>query len=201
MVERPPHFGRVLRSGTTSFSVGCRQLIADQQQLIPALGALVRTAGNPAGRSIFGLIYNVTIEDDNFVRQLVAAGVDRLDLIEDQRQRRQVPIIVDVLVVGHQYEAELTHRLPPQPPATLADVRACSDGEVVTFTHRHDWLRTVLVAGDAPIDHLLPATLRRAAEARPAGEREEYLLAACRELARLLTLDLPRLDGILRLLR
>ena len=57
----------------------------------------------PKGRMtdlIYGLIFNVTIEDDAFVRQLVAAGVESAEIIEDQRQKRQVPIVVDVLVVG-----------------------------------------------------------------------------------------------------
>ncbi len=61
-----------MRSSTVAFTVGAQQLIADQDALTLRLGALIKTAG--ARNNIFGLICNVTIEDDAFVRQLVAAG-------------------------------------------------------------------------------------------------------------------------------
>ena len=84
-MSEPTTVGRVLRSSTTNFSIGCRQLISEQDQLIPEFGALVRADGKD-GSLIYGLIYNVTIEDDAFVRQLVAAGVESVEIIEDQRQ-------------------------------------------------------------------------------------------------------------------
>ena len=119
--------GRVLRSSTTSFTVGCRQLISEQDQLIPEFGALVR-ADAKGGSVIYGLIYNVTIEDDAFVRQLVAAGVESPEIIEDQRQKRQVPVVVDVLVAGSGRGLEVYHRLPAQPPSTLDQIYLCNPG-------------------------------------------------------------------------
>lgn len=192
--------GRVLRSSTTSFTVGCRQLISEQDQRVPEFGALVRAEGKDGGR-VYGLIANVTIEDDAFVRQLVAAGVDSAEIIEDQRQKRQVPIVVDVLVVGGGQGLTVYHRLPAQPPSTLDQIYLCNAAEIVRFTERNDWLRTVLGAVEVPADQLLSATLRAAALARPPDQREPYLVSAGRELAKLLTLDLARLDGILRQIR
>lgn len=190
--------GRVLRATTGNFSVGCRQLIAEQGQRIPQFGALVKAQGRPE-EAVYGLIANVTIEDDTFVRQLVAAGVEGAEIIEDQRQKRQVPVVVDVLVVGHGVGPEIYHRLPPQPPRTLDVITMCNAAEQVRFTQRHDWLRVVLAAPDVPADQLIVAALRAAAQARPTTtEREAYLVAAGRELAKLLALDLTRLDGILR---
>ena len=189
--------GRVLRSSTTSFTVGCRQLISEQDQRVPEFGALVRAEGKD-GAIIYGLIFNVTIEDDAFVRQLVAAGVDSAEIIEDQRQKRQVPIVVDVLVVGGGQGLAVYHRLPAQPPSTLDQIYLCEPAEIVRFTERHDWLRTVLGSVEAPVDQLLTATLRAATQARPPDQREPYKIAAGRELAKLLALDLARLDGILQ---
>lgn len=189
--------GRVLRSTTSSFTVGCRQLIAEQDQLIPQFGALVRS-GSAGGNLVYGLIYNVTIEDDAFVRQLVAAGVESPEIIEDQRQRRQVPVVVEVLVAGAGRGLEVYHRLPAQPPSTLDQIYLCNAAEIVRFTERHDWLRTVLGSVEAPADQLLIAALRQATLARPPDQREAYRVAAGRELAKLLALDLTRLDGILR---
>lgn len=189
--------GRVLRSSTTSFTVGCRQLISEQDQRIPEFGALVRAKAGEDNR-VYGLIYNVTIEDDAFVRQLVAAGVESPEIIEDQRQKRQVPVVVDVLAAGSGQGLEVYHRLPAQPPSTLDQIYLCNAAEVVRFTERHDWLRTVLGSVEAPADQLLIAALRNAAQARPPDQREAYLIAAGRELAKLLALDLARLDGILQ---
>ena len=192
--------GRVLRASTGSFSIGCTRLIAEQGEVIPQFGALVK-AETANSTVIYGLIYNVTIEDDAFVRQLVAAGVQNEEYIEDQRQNRQVPIVVDVLVVGYGRDLEVYQRLPPQPPGTLDRIYACNRAEFVRFTVRHDWLRTIISAAETPGEQLLAAALRNAAAARPPDQRESYLVGAGRELARLLALDLPRLEGVLSLLR
>jgi len=196
-MSEPTTVGRVLRSSTTNFSIGCRQLISEQDQLIPEFGALVRADGKD-GSLIYGLIYNVTIEDDAFVRQLVAAGVESAEIIEDQRQKRQVPIVVEVLGVGGGNGREMYYRLPAQPPTTLEQVYLCNLAEVRRFTERNDWLRTVLGNADAPADQLIVAALRAGAKARASDqEKEAYLITAGRELAKLLALDLTRLEGIL----
>ena len=118
---------------------------------------------------VYGLIFNVTIEDDAFVRQLVAAGVESAEIIEDQRQKRQVPIVVDVLVVGGGQGLAVYHRLPAQPPSTLDQIYLCNAAEIVRFTERHDWLRTVLAAVDAPADQLLISAPARRSPGPPAG--------------------------------
>jgi hypothetical protein len=193
--------GRVLRSTTANFTIGRRELTADGMDLTPRFGSLVK-AEMRNRELIYGLIYCVTIEDDAFVRQLVAAGVDQAEIIEDQRQKRQVPVVVDVLIVGYGNGREICQRLPPQPPRTLDPVMTCNNAEIVGFAREHDWLRIVLNSQDAPADQLTVAALRAAAEARPSQqERETYLIGAGRELARLLSLDLVRLEGILKQLR
>ena len=200
MSDQPVMIGRVLRSSTTSFSIGCTGRIAEQNQMAPVFGALVK-ALNDDGSVVYGLIYNETIEDDAFVRQLVAAGVDNEEYVEDQRQNRQIPIVVDVLVVGSGRGLDIFPRLPPQPPGTLDRIYGCNNAEVVRFSTRHDWMRTVLAAADVPVEPLLAASLRMAAAARPPDQRQAYLVGAGRELARLLAADLTRLDGILQQIR
>jgi hypothetical protein len=200
MNEEATLVGRVLRASTTSFAIGCQQAIAEQPQALPRFGALVK-AVHPDQSVTYGLVYNVTVEDDPFVRQLVAAGVEDEEYIADQRQRRQVPVVVDVLIAGCGVGTAVYHRLPPQPPTTLDRIYACNAAEAVRFTEHHDWLRTVLATTNVPADALLVATLRAAAAARPPDQREPYLVEAGRELARLLAMDLVRLDGILRQLK
>jgi hypothetical protein len=203
--------GRVLQASTTRLSVGCQPPIAAQSQTIPAFGALVKIAGPTAYRAdggvgapeiiTWGLVCDVVIEDDLFVRQLVAAGVQDEVYIADQRQRRQVPVVVGVLLIGFGSLREPLYYLPPQPPTTLDKVYTCNSVEVVQLTARHDWLHTVLVAPDVATDSLVPAALRNAALARPPDQRQTYLVSAGRELAQVLALEPVRLDSILRQLR
>ncbi|HIQ04442.1 MAG TPA: hypothetical protein EYH31_01960 [Anaerolineae bacterium] len=183
--------GRILRADTASFAIGCRTLATE----MPAFGTLVKARGSSDGY-IYGLIYNVRIEDDPFVRQIIAAGDVPPEIIEDQRQRRQVPIEVSVLVVGGcRADGQIFYHLPPLPPATLNQVWVCGEDELRRFTERFDFFRIVLGARDAPADELLTAILRRAASVR--SDPAQYLVHAGRELATLLGQDMVRLDGIL----
>lgn len=200
MTDNSVPLGRVLRSSTPTFTVGCQPLLSDHEQAVPRFGTLVKASVNDR-ETIYGLIYNVTIEDDAFVRQLVAAGVESVEIIEDQRQKRQVPVVVDVLVVGYGRGDTVFYRLPAQPPPTLTPIYACDPAEIVRFTGEHIWLRTVLDARDVPADQLVVAAVEAAAQARPPEQQKPYLVEAGRELARLLSQDLVRLESILKQLK
>jgi hypothetical protein len=191
MVEQSIPVGRVLRSSTTSFSIGTKTLAAN----VPRFGGFVKVAA-PDGGDIIGLIYDVVIDDDLFARQLIGADVGP-EYIADQRTNRQVPIEISVLVVGHARSGKMYQYLPAQPPIALDEIVTCSDAEVVQFTMDFTYFRTVLNAKDAPADELLAASLRLAAEVRGAQGRE-YLVRAGRELSRLLAFDAVRLEGLLR---
>lgn len=185
--------GRVLRASNRGFTVGCRVMQPD----IPAFGSFVRADGHAPDSVIYGLIYDVAIQDDLFVRRFVIADPPE-EVILDQRANRQVPIEVSVLAVGCREDGKIVHRIPTQPPVTLDMLYQCSPAEVVDFTRRLDYFRLLLSALEVPVDELLAASLRGAAAARPASERELFLIDAGRELARLLSADLLRLDNLLR---
>ncbi len=187
--------GRVVRSNTTRFAVGCQVL----RPQVPAFGALVKVT--VLEDEVYGLIHDVRMEDDPFVRQMAATDGLPPEYIEDQRRNRQVPIEVGVLVVGYRHGGQVYHRLPPQPPLSLDVIHTCAAGELVAFTERFDYFRLVLDNRDLPADELLAAHLRNAAQARGAAAGRDFLLDAGRELARLLAADLPRLDAILRRIR
>jgi hypothetical protein len=187
--------GRIIRSSTTRFAVGCQVL----RPQVPIFGSLVKVRA--VGQDeVYGLIHDVRMEDDPFVRQMAAADGLPPEYIEDQRRNRQIPIEVGVLVVGYQEGGQIYHRLPPQPPLSLDVIHTCTAGELVAFTGRFDYFRLVLDNRDLPADELLAANLRYAAAARDPGGRD-FLLEAGRELARLLVMDMQRLDGLLRRIR
>jgi hypothetical protein len=162
---------------------------------VPEFGAFVQvTQGNA---QIIGLIYDVQFVDDPLVRQIITADSMPTELRLDQSQRL-APIEISVLVVGFTREGQVHQHLPPQPPATLDEIKTCAPAEVMAFTREFTFLRTILNAQDAPADELVAACLRLAARVRPESERRAFLLNAGRELARLLASDPVRLEGILR---
>jgi hypothetical protein len=117
------------------------------------------------------------------------------------RRNRQVPIEVSVLVVGYRHNGAVYHRLPPQPPLSLDVICKCTGKELIQFTEEFDYFWLVLDNADLPADELLAANLRYAAEARDRPVQEDFLVAAGRELTRLLAMNLTRLDAILRGIR
>jgi hypothetical protein len=88
--------GRVLSAGTSAFVVGCR--VGRPQ--IPAFGTLVRA---PIGQDahVYGLIYDLRIQDDGLVRQLVTAENISQEVLLDNRERRIVPVEMSVVVGGN----------------------------------------------------------------------------------------------------
>lgn len=185
--------GWVLRASTTEFAVGCRVL----EPSVPQFGDLVKVPLQD-DTQVFGLIYDVQVQDDLAVRQLILAGEMEPEAILDQRENRLVPIEISVLIIGHRRNGTIIQGLPPQPPLSLDILVMGNDQDIRAFTEQLDYLRLVLNAAQIPADELLIANLSRAAAAHPAEKRRQFLLNAGRELARLLSFDLVRLDGILR---
>jgi len=196
MIDKEFQVGRVLRASTRGFAIGCAVMQPD----IPAFGSFVKAELEASGQLIYGLIYDVRVEDDPFVRQFIGANPPD-EVVLDQRENRQVPIEVEILAVGCGQGDVIRHCLPSQPPVTLDWLYQCTDEEVRAFTNRFDYFRLILEAREAPSDELLASSVRTAAAARPEGEREAFLVDAGRELVRLLARDPSRLEGILRRLR
>jgi hypothetical protein len=189
--------GRLLRSSTIGYVFGC----SVPEPKVPLFGMFVKAPAQRGQSETIGIIFNITITDDPFVRQMVAAPDLSEAYIQDQRVNRQVPIEVSVLAVGYRNGAGYIQALPPQPPITLDRISACSDAEVCDFNRRLDYLRLILNAPDAPADELMVAGVRHAAECYPQEGRVGFLKEAGREMARLLSRDLARLEYLLRRIR
>ena len=190
----PIAIGRLLRSATVGFTFGC----SVPEPEVPLFGDFVKAPAQGGQSEVIGLIDNILIEDDPFVRQLIAAPDLPEAYIQDHRRNRQVPIEVGVLTIGYYRDSTVFHGLPPQPPVTLDYIHRCTPAEIVTFTGSHDYFNLILNAPDTPADELLTAALQRATRARPLEERGFFLLQAGKEIARILANDLSRLDTLLR---
>ncbi|MCS7061722.1 MAG: hypothetical protein RMN25_11235 [Anaerolineae bacterium] len=188
--------GRIIRANMRSFVFGTRVPESD----VPIFGALVKTRLTHREATIFGLIYDIAVneDDDGMTRMLSVAEDVREEDIAWQRSRL-IPLNVHVLCVGYR-EANglIRHQFPPQPPVALNEIECCTTEEIARFTERLDHFQLVLESRDAPCDELLAASISQAAAARPAGQRRSFVIECGRELARLLMGDTLRLERIFR---
>lgn len=175
--------GRVLRANTTGFAVGCRV----NQLTDPGFGSLVKVQPVEARETIYGLIYDINIDDDQLIRRLVMVEEPRQEVIEDQRRNRLLPIEMSVLSIGYQMQGSIYHSLPPRPPLNLDPVELLVDpDEVENFTNDLGYLRLVLRAADShvPVDQLLVAHISSVYQIR--GHDTVWATSALGELIELL---------------
>ncbi len=189
--------GKLLRASITGCVVGC----AVSQLETPHFGGMVRIPLEK-GYQVYGLIYDIHIDDDGLVRQLVTAGqpVSR-EIIDDNRLNRNVPVEISVLFSGYEQGERVFHLLPPRPPLTLDAIYPCSPAEIVRFTGagrgRFGYFRHILRATDLPVGELLAAHLKQAGEANQALGNPDWTSQATQELIVLLRDDYPTLMSVL----
>ena len=182
--------GRLLRAGTTGFIAGCSVSQFDT----PAFGALVR-APLGDGYQVYGLIYDIHIDDDGLVRQLVTAENISAEVMHDNRERRIVPVEMSVLAVGYEQDGKIFHLLPPRPPLSLDVIYLCDDKDLARFTSagRFGYFRHILRAKDVPIGEILAAHIQQAG----AAQNPQWKESATQELITLLRDEYPTLMSVL----
>jgi hypothetical protein len=177
-----PEIGRVLRASTVGFAVGCQV----SQLSVPAFGSLVRAQPVDARDAIYGLIYDMHIDDDPLVRRLVLAENPDPELINDQRRNRMLPIEMSILAVGYMLNGQVRYGLPPRPPLNLDPVQLCADPAERAAD------------SNVPVDQLLVAHITTAYEIR--GEDTVWVLRVMTELIELLRSDynvlIPTLEAL-----
>ena len=181
--------GRLLRAGTTGFIAGCRVNQLDA----PSFGALVR-APLGDGYQIFGIIYDIHIDDDGLVRQLVTADNVSDEVMKDNRERRIVPVEMSVLAVGYEQDGKIFHLLPPRPPLSLDVIYKCDEKDIARFTERFGYFRHILNSKDVPVGEVLAAHIQQASAAHKDKAWKEK---ATHEVITLLRDDYPTLMAVL----
>jgi len=190
--------GYVLRASTAGFSVGARV----NQIGKPAFGSIVKAQPRADEREwVYGLLFDMHIDDDPMVRQLVLADAVSEETIRDQHHHRIVPVEMDIVAIGYRgYDRQIHHVLPPRPPLSLDPVFLCNPDEIREIAMRFDYFRIVLTTSQVPSEQLLAANLMIVASTLPENEQYDFLTRAGREAARLLNNDMARLDSLLRLI-
>ncbi len=189
--------GRLLSANSRQFLVGCHV----SQINLPSLGALSRV-DMENGYSVYGMIVDISIADDGFVRQL--ATVEPIDeaIISDHRLNRSVPLEIRVMAVGHRYQDKIFHLLPPQPPLGLDRMVLCAPPEIVSFTAsgRLGYLRHLLQENHPLMVEVLAAHLQLAQAAHLQHGRTDWAQQAVQEIITFLRDDYPTLIRVLRCL-
>jgi len=189
MTQQQIEIGRLLRAGTTGFIAGCRV----NQLNAPSFGALVR-APLGDGYQIFGIIYDIHIDDDGLVRQLVTADNVSDEVMKDNRERRIVPVEMSVLAVGYEQNGRIFHLLPPRPPLSLDVIYLCENGDMARFTRNFGYFRHILNSKDVPVGEVIAAHIQHACVAH---EDKVWKEKATHEVITLLRDDYPTLMAVL----
>jgi len=119
-------------------------------------------------------------------------------VIADNRFNRNVPIEMSALAVGYRQGDEISHLLPPRPPLSLDAIYLCDEAEIRAFTSspRFGYFRHLLRMKDAPLEEVLAAHFKQAAQA----QREvnpHWIRAAVQEMITLLRDDYTTLSSVL----
>ncbi len=186
--------GFLLRASTSGCVAGCRVASLD----LPQLGGMV-TIQPSAGLKIFGLIYDLHIDDDGLVRQLVTTENIKPEVIADNRNNRTVPVEISIVFCGYQLNGQVFHLLPPRPPLTLDEVYICQDDELCAFTSegRFGYFRHILRGQDYPVAEVLASHLKLASRAHQAHQNPDWINRAIQELIVLLRDDYATLMNVL----
>lgn len=199
--DRAIPIGNVLRADIRGFVVASRIPEPD----VPTFGTFVRVPIQQERAQLIGLVYDIRLQDDPFLRHLAVTvnedNPQHQEIIADQRER-VIPVEIGVAAVGYRDEESVfQYGLPPQPPMILKQITVCRSEEVSRFTERPDWIHPLLENRDVPVDALITRALQRSAGLHGAtgtDARTTYLLRASRYLARFLAREPLRLETILR---
>ena len=192
-LSRSIPIGKLLRADNSQFVAGCRV----RELETPAFGSLVR-ASLEDKTDVYGLITNISINDDGLVRQLVSGVSIPGEYTADNRYNRNLPVEIHVLTIGHRSAGQIQHQLPPRPPLSLDQLFLCGSDEVARFTsHGYAYLRHILRLVDQPVEELLVAHLSQARRVQDSLGNPDWYEAACQRLIVLLRDDYLRLTQVL----
>jgi hypothetical protein len=194
MSPTPEPIGRVTRCSSRGF-VGAVRL---PEPDLPAFGTFCSAETQRGQTRVIGVIYDMSIEDDELARQMASADDLSREQLADAQTNRQVPLEFSALTIGYAREGTFYYSLPPQPPLTLAAIYPLPEDELHAFTQRFDFLPLIFGAERLPVDDLVAAALRHASMTYPENQRQPYLIQAGRECARFMAADLNRLENLIR---
>jgi len=206
--QRPPdQIAEVIETATTEFLAQCLEPEELDFAVMPPFGSWVRSRDEESGNQIYAVVYYVTTSPIDSVHRARALGMPLEVLREEQPQIfAMLKTEFRAAIVGFQppapstngathLEAPMVQHLPPRPPQIHQSVFACAPEEIIQFSERLDFLRTLLQVTQAPVDALAAAAVRQIYQFRK-GDRP-WLVQVGRMLSLTLKDDYDRLQVIL----
>jgi hypothetical protein len=189
--------GEVIETSSAEFTAQCYKL--DQA---PPLGSLVKTQDKLG--EIYGIVYDVETHGLEPGRRVVARG-ENLKAEEEifaanPQLSRLLTTDFRVLIVGHVEGKRWHHYLPPKSASIHSFVYCCRPEEVKVFTQALDFLSLIINARiPVSVDEVIGACLRYASQVH--HDPDAFLVRAGKELARMLSSDVNRLNSLLKRLK
>ena len=185
--------GEIIEAATGGFAAQCYELHNP-----PPFGSLVRVSEGDI--DIYAAVADASTTSIEPGRRPVARGGEEEGDVFSANPQLEKLLRTDfrAVVVGHKDGGDIRQYLPPRPARIHSFVYACEPGETAEFTRSLDYL-SILIDVAERADELVAASLRGAAAAH--REPHDFLVAAGRELAVLLSDDTQRLNSILRRLK
>ncbi len=201
----PNHIAEVVETATTEFLAQCLEPEDLKFPAMPPFGSWVRALDEESGNYVYAVVYHATTSPIDSVHRARALGMTMAELREEQPQIfAMLQTEFKAAIVGFEttrrengraLPGEIFQYLPPRPPQVHQGVFRCTTDEVLDFTEKLDFLRTLLQVQGAPNDGLIAAAIREVYRLRKADR--SWLVAAGRALTVLLKDDYDRLRMIL----
>jgi len=194
--RQPNHIAEVIETATVEFLAQCLEPENLSLPLMPAFGSWVKSADEETGNQIYAVVCYATTSPIDSIHRARALGLSLQELREQQPQIfAMLKTEFKAAIVGFQYGELVYQHLPPRPPSIHQAVYCCEPAEILNFTEKLDFLRTLLQIPGVPVDALVAATIREIYQLRSLDRT--WLVQAGRSLSLLLKEDYDRLQAIL----
>ncbi len=205
--RQPNHIAEVIETSTAEFLAQCLDPDDLSFPAMPPFGSWVKSAEEESGNQVYAIVYYASTSPIDSVHRARALGLSLQELREQQPQIfAMLKTEFRAAIVGFEpYSARnngvkpdstlIYQHLPPRPPQLHQAVYQCDTDEILRFTDRLDFLRTLLQMNGVPVDALVAAMLREVYGLRRADR--DWLVQAGRMLSLYLKDDYDRLRTIL----
>ena len=193
MSDKPTKIAEVIEASTAQFAAQAYELYG-----LPPLGSLVRTG------DIYGIVGYALTAGLEPGRKPIARGKDEAS---EEAVYESSPQLAKLLrseftaaAVGYKNGDKLYQYLPPQPARIHSFVYLCQPEEVEEFSQSFTFLNILLnTVVPIPLEELISASLKQMS--RVNKDSRTFLVAAGKELAKLLSSNIARLKNILEKLK
>lgn len=193
MEESTHYIGRMLSANSRE----CVVSSLTPQNEIPPFGSMLRIPLGKDQPEIYGIVTDITLEEDGFLRQIAGTADLAEEVIRDARENRNVPIVIRTAFLGYTEGDRVLHLLPPRPPVTLTEIYPCSAREICEFTRKLGYLRLLMDVTNLPAGELLAVHLRLAAKAHVQLGDTDWAQRAVEEVMDLLSGDPAALIAVM----